>query len=90
MKQQDYISWDNIWAFAFPCVQKDNNSQVGAYVLSSLENKRFTSPSANDGMPIGCNDDDMPWEREGEDLTPNSYMYVCHSELNAILEQPQP
>ena len=39
------------------------------------------------GMPIGCNDDDMPWEREGEDLE-TKYMYVCHSELNAILNSP--
>ena len=38
-------------------------------------------------MPIGCNDDDMPWEREGSDLD-TKYMYVCHSELNAILNSP--
>ena len=38
-------------------------------------------------MPIGCNDDDMPWEREGDDLD-TKYMYVCHSELNAILNSP--
>ena len=34
-----------------------------------------------------CSDDDMPWEREGEDLD-TKYMYVCHSELNAILNSP--
>ena len=26
----------------------------------------------------------MPWEREGEPLN-TKYMYVCHAELNAIL-----
>ena len=36
------------------------------------------------GMPIGCDDDAMPWEREGEPLN-TKYMYVCHAELNAIL-----
>ena len=35
-------------------------------------------------MPIGCDDDAMPWEREGEPLN-TKYMYVCHAELNAIL-----
>ena len=36
------------------------------------------------GMPTGCNDDDMPWEREGDPLH-TKYFYVCHEELNAIL-----
>ena len=35
-------------------------------------------------MPIGCSDDEMPWEREGAPLD-TKYMYVCHAELNAIL-----
>ena len=35
-------------------------------------------------MPIGCNDDDMPWERKGDPLH-TKYFYVCHAELNAIL-----
>ena len=36
------------------------------------------------GFPIGCQDDEMPWEREGETLD-TKYPYVCHAELNAIL-----
>ena len=36
------------------------------------------------GMPIGCDDDAMPWDREGDPLD-TKYMYVCHAELNAIL-----
>ena len=63
---------------------KDNNSQVGACIVSP-ENKILSL--GYNGMPIGCNDDDMPWEREGEDLE-TKYMYVCHSELNAILNSP--
>ena len=35
-------------------------------------------------MPTGCDDDKMPWERTGENLN-TKYMYVCHAELNAIL-----
>ena len=36
------------------------------------------------GMPIGCKDDDMPWDREGDPLN-TKYLFVCHAELNAIL-----
>lgn len=35
-------------------------------------------------MPSGCNDDDMPWSRDGETLQ-TKYPFVCHAELNAIL-----
>ena len=37
-------------------------------------------------MPIGCNDDDMPWEREGDDLE-TKYMYVCHCRAERHFEQ---
>ena len=63
---------------------KDDSSQVGACIVSP-ENKILSL--GYNGMPIGCNDDDMPWEREGSDLD-TKYMYVCHSELNAILNSP--
>ena len=36
------------------------------------------------GFPIGCSDDAFPWAREGEPLD-TKYLYVTHSELNAIL-----
>ncbi len=36
------------------------------------------------GFPIGCNDDELPWDREG-DFLDTKYPYVCHAELNAIL-----
>ena len=35
-------------------------------------------------MPSGCNDDEMPWDREGEGMA-SKYFFVCHAELNAIL-----
>ncbi len=35
-------------------------------------------------MPIGCSDDEFPWEREGSVLD-TKYVYVCHAEMNAIL-----
>ena len=36
------------------------------------------------GMPTGCDDDRMPWDRIGDPLD-TKYLYVCHAELNAIL-----
>ena len=81
------ISWDEESmgiALLSAMRSKDNNSQVGACIVSP-ENKILSL--GYNGMPIGCNDDDMPWEREGDDLE-TKYMYVCHSELNAILNSP--
>jgi len=36
------------------------------------------------GMPAGCDDDAMPWGKVGNPLD-NKYFYVCHAELNSIL-----
>ena len=37
------------------------------------------------GFPRGCSDDVLPWGREGENELDTKYMYVCHAEMNAIL-----
>ncbi len=50
---------------------------------SSARKNKILSLGYN-GMPIGCDDDAMPWDREGDPLD-TKYMYVCHAELNAIL-----
>ncbi len=36
------------------------------------------------GLPIGCDDDEFPWEKTGDFLN-TKYPYICHAELNAIL-----
>ena len=84
MKRTDYINWDEYFmgiALLTAMRSKDPNSQVGACIVSS-ENKILSL--GYNGMPIGCSDDEMPWEREGAPLD-TKYMYVCHAELNAIL-----
>ena len=40
------------------------------------------------GFPIGCSDDEFPWEREGKSSYDTKYNYVCHAELNSILNFP--
>ena len=36
-------------------------------------------------FPSGCDDDVFPWERSADDSFDTKYLYVCHAELNAIL-----
>ncbi len=85
MKRKDYISWDEYFmGIALFSAQrsKDNSTQVGACIVNS--EKKIVSVGYN-GMPIGCCDDEMPWERTGESTLYTKYPFVCHAELNAIL-----
>ena len=82
MKRQDYISWDEYFmgvALLASKRSKDPNTQVGACVANS--NNIILSTGYN-GFPIGCSDDEYPWNREGDDT---KYPYVVHAELNTIL-----
>jgi dCMP deaminase len=84
MKRQDYLTWDQYFmgvAMLSAQRSKDNHTQVGACIVN--EDNKILSMGYN-GMPTGCNDDEMPWEREGAPLE-TKYLYVCHAELNAIL-----
>ena len=86
MKRMDYLSWDAYFmgvALLSAQRSKDNHTQVGACIVNA-ENK-VVSVGYN-GMPTGCNDDVMPWERDGGFLD-TKYAYVCHAELNAILNR---
>ena len=38
-------------------------------------------------MPRGCPDDSLPWGKEALDPLETKYMYVCHAEMNAILNK---
>ncbi len=59
---------------------KDPNTQVGACIVNT--SKRIIGIGYN-GFPIGCSDDELPWDREG-DFLETKYPYVCHAEMNAI------
>ena len=60
---------------------KDPNTQVGACIVS--QDNKILSLGYN-GAPNGYDDEHMPWDREG-DFINTKYAYVCHAELNAIL-----
>ncbi len=78
------MSWDEYFmgiALVSSERSKDPNSQVGACIVS--KDNKILSIGYN-GFPVGCSDDDFSWEREG-DFQDTKYPYVCHAELNAIL-----
>lgn len=83
-KRADYISWDEYFmgvAKLSGMRSKDPSSQVGTCIVS--QDNKILSMGYN-GFPMGCSDDVFPWAREGEPLE-TKYLYVTHSELNAIL-----
>lgn len=84
MKRQEYLSWDEYFmgiALLSAKRSKDPSTQVGACIVN--KDKRILSMGYN-GMPRCCSDDEFPWEKNDNPLD-SKYLYVCHAELNAIL-----
>lgn len=84
MKSTNYISWDEYFmgvAVLSSYRSKDPSTKVGACIVN--QNKRIIGIGYN-GLPYGCNDDEYPWDREG-DFLETKYPYVVHAEPNAIL-----
>lgn len=87
-KREDYIDWDTYFmliAQVSAMRSKDPNTQVGACIVS--RDHKIINCGYN-GAPIGFSDDKMPWNRDG-DFINSKYAYVCHAELNAILNSKQ-
>ncbi len=84
MKRQEYLSWDEYFmgiATLSSMRSKDPSTQVGACIVN--QDKRIISMGYN-GMPRCCSDDEYPWDKNDSALD-SKYLYVCHAELNAIL-----
>jgi len=84
----DSISWDDYFlAMAFLTAKrsKDPNTQVGAVIVHP-ETKRILALGYN-GFPRGCDDNILPWARHGESELHKKYLYVCHAEVNAVLNK---
>lgn len=83
-KRTGYISWDEYFmgiALLSAKRSKDPGTQVGACIVNQ---KNKIVGAGYNGLPLGCSDDDFSWERKGLFLE-TKYPYVCHAELNAIL-----
>ena len=86
-KRTDFLDWDTYFmSVAFLTAQrsKDPKTQVGACIVNT--DKRIVGVGYN-GMPTGCSDDDLPWAREGTTEYDTKYLYVCHAEMNAVLNK---
>ncbi|XP_077250356.1 cytidine/deoxycytidylate deaminase family protein [Tasmannia lanceolata] len=86
-KRNGYLSWDDYFmAIAFLSAErsKDPNRQVGACLVS--QNGIILGIGYN-GFPRGCSDDKLPWAKKSitGDPLETKYPYVCHAEVNAIL-----
>lgn len=88
-KRSDYISWDDYFmsvAFLSAMRSKDPSTQVGACIVNS--EKKIVGIGYN-GFPNGCSDETLPWARESASGDPleTKYPFVCHAEMNAILNK---
>lgn len=84
-KRKDYLAWtDYFLSMALLTAQrsKDPNTQVGACLVDS--HNRIVGLGYN-GFPSGCSDDILPWSRQASHPLHTKYMYVCHAEVNAIM-----
>jgi len=61
---------------------KDPSTQVGACIVNPAN--KIVGIGYN-GFPIGCSDDDLPWEKDKKNMNETKYPYVVHAEANAIL-----
>ena len=83
-KRDNYISWDEYFmgvSMLSAERSKDPNTDVGACIV--CQDIRILSMGYN-GAPRGLHDDKMHWDRVGSFID-TKYAYVCHAELNAIL-----
>lgn len=83
-QRKEHLSWDEYFmgvAKLSALRSKDPNTQVGACIVS--DDNRILSIGYN-GAPNGFDDKYFPWDREGANLE-TKYFYVCHAEMNAIL-----
>jgi dCMP deaminase len=81
--KEDSISWDECFmriANIMALRSKDPSTQVGTVIAS--QNNVVVGLGYN-GFPRGIENDQLPWEREGE-LHETKYAYICHAEENAI------
>ena len=84
MKREEYLSWDEYFmgiAVLSAKRSKDPSTQVGACIVN--KDNRIISVGYN-GKPRCCSDDEFPWDKNENPLD-SKYLYVCHAELNAIL-----
>ncbi|XP_076071795.1 deoxycytidylate deaminase-like [Mytilus galloprovincialis] len=82
------LEWEEYFmALAFLSAQrsKDPKTKVGACIVN--KDQRIVGMGYN-GMPNNCKDEDFPWGK-GQTAEDNKHLYVCHAELNAVVNKIQ-
>lgn len=84
-----YLTWDDYFmSVAFLSAQrsKDPNKQVGAVIVGP---GKIICGVGYNGFPRGCGDNELPWAKKSRDNDPmdTKYAYVCHAEMNAIMNK---
>ena len=84
-----YLSWDDYFmSVAFLSAQrsKDPNKQVGAVIVGP---GKIICGVGYNGFPHGCGDTELPWAKKSREDDPmdTKYAYVCHAEMNAIMNK---
>ena len=84
-----YLSWDDYFmsvAHLSSLRSKDPNKQVGACITGP---DRVILGIGYNGFPRGCSDHQLPWAKTSMDSNPldTKYPYVCHAEMNAIMNK---
>ncbi|VDM44726.1 unnamed protein product [Toxocara canis] len=86
-KREQYLSWEEYF-MAVACLaaqrSKDPVTQVGAVIVNP--DLKIVGSGYN-GMPNGCSDDIMPWGKISDNPLETKYPFVCHAEMNAILNR---
>jgi dCMP deaminase len=87
MKRTNYISWNDYFmsiAQLSAMRSKDPSTQVGACIVNN--EKKIVGIGYN-GFPINCSDDILPWGKQSNNELETKYPYVCHAEMNAIMNK---
>ncbi|XP_033217439.1 uncharacterized protein LOC117173146 isoform X2 [Belonocnema kinseyi] len=86
-KRLSYLSWNDYFmsvAVLSSMRSKDPRSQVGACIVN--KDKRIVGVGYN-GFPVGCSDSEFPWTEDVDDELKSKNIYVCHAEVNAIMNR---
>jgi dCMP deaminase len=74
------INWDDLWIKAAALIakrSKDPRTKVGVIIVSP-DNRRISV--GYNGFPYGIKETEERWKR------PTKYSFVCHAEINAIIQ----
>ena len=87
--REEILTWDDYFmnvAFLSARRSKDPHKRVGACVVSP---RKIILGIGYNGFPRGCADDDLPWskvsKRQDNTQLDTKHPYVCHAEVNAIM-----